>query len=787
MSGLKKKYLGLIVTFICLFLVWYVSLPSQLFDDPTSTVIEDTQGELLGARIAEDGQWRFPIIEEVPLRFKLALLQFEDRYFYYHPGFNPFSAIRALVQNLKEGRISQGGSTISMQVIRLSRKGKSRTIPEKILEIVLATRLEMRYTKHEILCLYASYAPFGGNVVGLDAASWRYYGRPPHDLSWAEAATLAVLPNAPSLIFPGRNQEALTAKRNRLLDKLLAAGNIDSLTCNLSKLEPLPGRPLPLPQLASHLLDRIALNYQGQRVQTTINTYLQQRAVSIVEEHSRVLKANHVYNAAAIIIEVNTGNVLAYVGNSRQSSSNENGAQVDVINAPRSTGSILKPFLYIAMMDEGSVLPTTLIPDIPTQIAGYSPKNFHPVYDGAVPASQVLSRSLNVPSVRMLRDYGIEKFHHMLQELGMTTVSQTPSHYGLSLILGGAEGSLWELAGVYASLSRVLANYRANHGSYNPGDFHMPTFFQDDRHVKTMPLHDDPGVSAGALWLCWEALASVNRPDSESGWQVMSSQGKIAWKTGTSFGGRDAWAIGSTRDYVVGVWTGNASGEGRPGHTGTGSAAPIMFELFGLLPGSAWFDQPYDALEQISVCRQSGYRAGMNCHETDMIQVTRRALQSPPCPYHQLIHMDTTMTFRVNSHCENVSAIRQVSWFVLPPAIEWFYKYRNPLYKPLPPYRADCHQESGIPVMELIYPGEGQAIYIPKELDGKPGMAVFEVAHRQEKKTIYWHIGEDYIGETQTPHRMALNPPYGYHLLTLVDEDGQRLTRVFEIVSREDS
>jgi penicillin-binding protein 1C len=786
--NLKFRYL--LAALMLFLLVWFFSLPRNLFPDPTSTVIEDRSGDLLGARIAADGQWRFPPLEVVPERFEEALIAFEDRYFYLHPGVNPLAVVRALVQNIRAGRRVSGGSTISMQVIRLSRKGKPRTIKEKMLEMLQATRLEARYSKRSILSLYASHAPFGGNVVGLDAAAWRYFGRADEELSWAEAATLAVLPNAPSLIFPGKNHEVLLVKRNNLLDKLLHRGKLDSLTCELSKLEPLPGRPYPLPQYASHLLDRVYNSNRGARVQTTIDTHLQQRAVTIIQENYHVLKSNHVNNAAAIIIEVKTGNVLAYVGNTLNPGNQEQGHMVDVITAPRSTGSILKPFLFAAMMQEGDLLPNTLVPDIPTQIAGYSPKNYSLTYDGVVPAKRSLARSLNVPSVRMLREYGVEKYHFILKRLGMSTLIFPPGHYGLSLILGGAEGSLWEISGMYASLSRVLRHHAEYYGKYDPADIHPPNFVLQPLPGKKPPLHErrdlrDHGpVSAAAVWLTWEALVEVNRPDAESGWQLMSSQGRVAWKTGTSFGGRDAWAVGTTRNYVVGVWVGNATGEGRPELTGIGAAAPIMFQLFDLLPASPWFDQPYGEMEQVAVCRESGHRAGIHCHTTDTMWVHARGLQTPPCPYHELIHLDPSGQYRVSSDCEAVSNMITASWFVLPPTMEWFYRSRHPAFLPLPPWRSDCSGQRGPAVMEIIYPREGMAIYVPRELDGAPGRAVFEVAHRNDQVRVFWHLDGDYLGETRHSHQMALAPEQGFHTLTLVDDEGNTLTRVFEIVGK---
>ena len=228
------------------FILYGFCLPEKLFKDPLSTVMFDGKGVLLGAKIADDGQWRFPEIADVPHKLALCIVTFEDRYFYRHPGFNPVSMVRAIFQNIKAGRIVQGGSTITMQVIRLSRKGKPRTVGEKIIEILLATRLELSATKEEILRLYCSHAPYGGNVVGLDAASWRYFGLSGPELSWGEAALLAVLPNSPSLIHPGRNRLLLTEKRNRLLERIRQQGAIDSVTCRTAKLEPIPELPLPL-------------------------------------------------------------------------------------------------------------------------------------------------------------------------------------------------------------------------------------------------------------------------------------------------------------------------------------------------------------------------------------------------------------------------------------------------------------------------------------------------------------------------------------------------------------
>ena len=400
-----KIRLSILVVVVVAFLL---CLPEPIFNTPTSTILNDRNGKLLGAKIADDGQWRFPLIDSVPSKFEDCILYFEDEYFYWHPGINPVSVFKAFIQNIKAGDIVRGGSTITLQVIRLSREGKPRTIYEKLIEFVLALRLELRYSKEDILKLYSSHAPFGGNVVGLEAASWRYYNRPPNMLSWGESATLAVLPNAPALIYPGKNQHKLLEKRNRLLDKLASKEIIDPMSCELAKMEPLPGKPNALPQISPHLLDRsIVEGQKGKRIISTIDTDIQQKANRLVAKYYKQYVNNEIYNAALLVIDVKTKQVLAYVGNT-PSEYEETGRDVDMITAKRSSGSILKPFLYTWMFNDGELLPKMLLPDIPTQFYGFAPKNFNEKYDGAVPADNALARSLNIPAVRLLQDYGIE-------------------------------------------------------------------------------------------------------------------------------------------------------------------------------------------------------------------------------------------------------------------------------------------------------------------------------------------------------------------------------------------
>jgi penicillin-binding protein 1C len=782
---IRQYFLSGGCSLVLLMLFWF-SLSDPLFHDPYSTVLADRNGELLGARIADDGQWRFPEPDSVPVKYRQCLIQFEDRYFRYHPGVNPFALMRALVQDLRARRVVSGGSTIPMQVIRMSRTGRSRTVFEKTVEIFLALRLELTNSRDKILSLYAAHAPYGGNVVGLDAASWRYFGRSPEQLTWAESATLAVLPNSPSLIHPGRNRSLLLEKRNRLLQRLRDSNQLDSLDCRLACLEPLPEEPLPLPSLAPHLLDQVCMNFRGQRVTSTIDAELQKKVTRIVEEHHKLLKSNEVHNAACLVLETLSGEVLAYVGNTSNPYMPEYSGDVDIVMSPRSTGSILKPLLFCLMLEEGEILTGSLVPDIPTQYTGYSPKNFSLGYDGAVPARRALARSLNVPAVRMLQSYGLERFHYRLKKLGMNTMVFPAEHYGLSLILGGAEANLWWITGVYASMGRILDHYNGT-GSYYEEDIRDPRFIpgkqSDPSSADAVSPHP---FSAASIWLTFQSLVEVNRPESQAGWKSFESASRIAWKTGTSFGFRDGWAVGTGPAYTVGVWTGNADGEGRPGLTGIGTAAPILFDVLGSLPHQEWFPAPINELHPVRVCRQSGFLPGPNCPELDTAWVTERGLQSPPCPYHIMVHLTEDGKYRVNSDCMEPGKMKHVPWFVLPPLQEWYYRSRNPDYRVLPDLHPDCPATGDIEYMEMIYPRHSARVYVPRQLDGSRGELILEAAHRKPSATIHWHLNGVYLGSTRHIHQMGVRPEKGPCTLTLVDDEGNTLIHHFEVIDRQD-
>lgn len=775
-----------------MFFAWfYFSLPKTLFNAPTSFVITDKDGNLLNACIASDGQWRFPYNDSVPQKFIDCITTFEDKRFFYHLGIDPIAIARAIKQNFSNKKTVSGGSTITMQVARLVKQNNKRNIFNKLTEGLLALRLECSFKKKTILALYASNAPFGSNVVGLDAAAWRYYGRSSKQLSWGEMAALAVLPNAPALVHPGKNAQTLVRKRNELLDKLLANKTIDASTCSLSKLEPLPAEPKALPQLALHLLDRFKKDYplfkkengeQFTAIQTTIDAILQQQVNNILLQHNSVLKGNQIKNAAAIVVDVETGNVLSYVGNIYNPQDSSVESHVDVLASQRSPGSTLKPLLYASLLTEGTMLPQQLIPDIPTQIGGYTPQNFDLGFDGAVPANKALSRSLNIPAVKMLQQFKYQKFYDVLKQCGFTTLNKPADFYGMSLILGGCEINPYELIGVYSSMARMYNHQQKNKGKWNDEDWKMPNYFKAKVKIQNLKINNQKLFDYISLYQTFSAMNEVMRPGEEGLWNLFSSSQKIAWKTGTSFGFRDGWAVGFTPKYAVLVWVGNTTGEGRPELIGIKTAAPILFDIFRLLPTSEWFQFPKYEFQYIPVCHFSGFKATNDCAKVDTIMVSVNAQNASNCPYCRQIHLDKSNSFRVNETCENPSEMNHASWFVLPPTIEYYYKQKHADYKELPPFKQGCIVDAS-KILDIIYPQNEAQIIIPIELNGEKGKTVFTATHKIGNAKLYWHLDNDFIGTTQYNHQLAINPSIGKHIITIVDEDGNSVVKVFEVMN----
>lgn len=729
--------------FASLFVLCFTFLPETL--SPYSFAIYDRHEKLLCASLSTEESYHLPLSTSINKFYKKASIIYEDKAFFLHIGLDFSSIFRSLFLNIKNKKVVSGASTITMQVARILCKNEKRTYFQKIKESLLSLLLEAKYTKEEIFSLYASNAPFGGNVVGVDAASFRYFSTQQENLSLAQVAVLAVLPNQPSLVTLSKMRERLKEKRDKLINKLYHYNIIDAETCELSIAEPLPEKPLPLPFLAMHYHDYLKmnkkLNSQNGKYITTIDYHLQQLVQDMAERHSMRLQENLIFNMAVIIMEVETGKEIAYIGNTGFNHNGKN-IYVDMARAKRSSGSLLKPFLFASMLDRGMIFPKSLLIDIPTQIQNYAPENNSGKYEGAVEAREALTKSLNVPFVRALREYGISPLLDILKRCGFTTFNRKAEEYGLPLILGGGEITLYEACSVYAKLMRCAMGSLA-------------------------PSEDFP-ISQGAAYLTLNELTSGKRPFNEAFWESFADKQKIAWKTGTSDGFKDAWSIGVTPKYIVGVWAGNADGVGRPEIKSNIATLPLMFEIFNVLEKSAWIIKPEKALKQSLVCSYSNYSKGIQCDNEETAELPINAPLPKPCPYCSSVCLTNDGKYRIHAS-EALGNERIENWFILPPSVEVFYVMNHKQYRTLPPF---LNKTQGSSDFEITFPENNSIIEIPVELSEAKGAFTAKVSHKNSDEVLYWDVDGLYLGKTKTFHQFDITLPSGRHILTVTDDGG---------------
>lgn len=781
--------------------------PKRMTAPAWATAVFDSNQQLLDVHIAADQQWRLPYqADELPSRYQTALLSFEDQYFFSHPGINPLAVARAAWSNLQAGHVKSGASTITMQVARLLYGNQPRNWQQKLRETELAFQLEWHFSKAHILKFYADHAPYGGNIVGLTAASWWYFGRAPAALSWSEAALLAVLPNSPGLMHPGRRSDLLQKKRDRLLRQLHAQGHFDATELQLALLEPLPHQPIGWPALAPHLLQSLMKRSPQQALfYSDIDRQLQQQLTDVLARHARTLATAGVNNGAVLVLDHQQQKIRAYLGNM----GNAAGAEVDIIQSRRSSGSILKPFLYGLMLDEGMLTPHSLLPDVPSQFGGYTPVNFDLQFRGAVPAATALALSLNVPAVRMLHQYGVGRFRQQLQAFGLSTITKGADHYGLSLILGGAETTLFELTRSYAAMARLSADAK-NHipllTLHYPAQISKVTPLASSRLLNVQPTSIDSSfrlsnqqspqalleqpslqtdllqlpISQGAAYLTLTALLELERPESEGSWRDYVKSQKIAWKTGTSFGLRDAWAIGVNGRYSIGVWTGNADGAPAAILGGARSSGPILFDAFRLLPDAPWLTKPSLALKMQEICADDGFRKRGQCQTAQIEMPIATHLQSQQS-YQRQLWLDATGSYQLPTGCAMHLPRKAHTRMILPVTMAYFYQPQHPEYLGLPPAYPGCSLFTDQP-MDLLYPTKDSHIRLPLQLDGQLGHSVFRAIHRDKQVQIYWHLDDLYLGQTTVPHQMSVQTSVGRHRLVLTGSDGSRLEQEFTVL-----
>jgi penicillin-binding protein 1C len=770
-AGLTALISGLIIGLLFAF-----SLPAPPFPDDYSLIIRDEQGETIRVFLNSDDQWQLPpeLDGVVPEKLLTAVMFYEDKYFYRHPGFNPLSLLRASAQNLFTFSRISGASTITMQVARIA-VPKERTPVHKILEIMQSIVLEIRYSKPEIIKLYLDHAPYGGNIIGYQTASWKYFGKTAQDLTWAEASLLAILPNSPGLIYPGADSGTLKQKRDNLLMGIKNAGIIDNETLSLATKEPIPQGTLSFPITAPHLTGYIRemLGTSPHIVQSTVNAGLQKKVESLVRSHTEFLQNTGIDNLAVLIAETESGKVRVYLG-SQNFYDTERQGQVDGIRAYRSTGSLLKPFLFALAMDEGLILPETMNKDIPTQYGAFAPQNADYSFRGLVSSSEALIKSLNVPAARLLNAYGLDNFYLFLKSAGMEGLFRNADDYGIPLILGGAEATPWELCMLFRGLARG-------------GVFTSPTLLEDrtqERSLQNPSENPSELISPGACYLTLDILRDLKRPGTEYFWTSFQDHKPIAWKTGTSYGQRDGWAVGVNPDWTIVVWTGNFSGEENANLRSTKTAAPILFDIFNSLPelsGKNWFSISDGILNQVELCLDTGFRATEHCTNT---VIGRKPAGSPPlpeCPYHRTIYVTKDGNSRVHAGCWEPGNYNKQRVLIFPADVTQYLRDRGQRLDRLPPFKDECLESyftqsllgdsSGL---SILYPQDNAKLFIPRELDGSLQKVTVRAGHREDGIMLYWYKNKVYQGFTMDDHVMALSFEEGQQSITVIDEMGVR-------------
>lgn len=744
-------------------------LPEDRLRPPASTVVLDRAGRPLRFFLAPDEQWRIPAnLSEVNPRLLEAVLAYEDQWFDWHPGVNPFSLLRALGQNLNAGRIVSGGSTLTMQVARMI-EPKPRTYRGKLVEIFRALQLELTYSKREILTFYLNLAPYGGNIQGVAAASWLYFGKSPARLSPAEMALILALPQAPESrrpdLFPGPARSA----RNRVLSRLLAQGILKPEEYSRALTSPTPTRRLELPWIAPHLSEMLAPGPQEDgRIVSTIQQEIQLLCEAKLHEHVARLKPRGIRNGAVVVIENSSRAVRALVGSPDFFDLPSQG-QVNAAVALRSPGSTLKPFLYARALDRGLLAPETLVPDVPMRFGKYEPDNYDDTYRGMVTLREALINSLNVPAVQVEAKLGYQGIWSILREARFKGIGPDRNHYGLALILGGAGVNLLELTNLYATL--------ADHGRWRPC-----------RLRETEPLA--PGqtlFSPGSAFLITEILSQVKRPDLDNELILATRLPLLAWKTGTSYGRKDAWSIGYDPQWTVGVWVGNATGEGNPEIVGCLSAAPLLFEIFNALGSGQhppWFARPTSVGER-KVCALSGMIPGPDCPETKTELYLANVSSPKVCTFHRRYEIDDQTGYRLCGYCRQGRRSHSKLFVQWPREVANWMEANHLQVEPIPPHLPTCPHPSPGPAPQIASPQSGDYFLL------RPGVAPdrqqipLRAAVDNQTRIIYWFIDGELLWKGPAAETVFYLPSPGPHRLACMDEEGRKTSIHFQVAEVE--
>jgi len=732
--------------------------PLAALSPAPATVVMARNGVPLRFYLAPDESWRFPVhLGEVAPILKQVVVAAEDRHFRRHPGVDPLALVRAVWSNLLAGHVVSGGSTITMQLARLA-DPRPRTLGAKCIEAFRALQLERRLSKDAILEAYCNLAPYGGNLVGVGAASYFYFGKTPDRLSLAEAALLAVLPRSPVRLDPVRHPRAAKAVRDRLLTELARRRLVTEAAAREAMAAPLPGALRRPPFVAPHFCE-LARSQAGQaaRVVTTLDPAAQQAVANILRGRSSWLRGLGIGSVAAVVLDPSTREVLAMVGGTDFFGDTRFG-QINGATIRRSPGSALKPFLYALAMDQGRIYPQSLLLDIPTGFAGYTPKNYDGLYLGRVTAEQALVTSRNVPAVRLLDAVGTGPFLDLLRRGGLATLDKPAAHYGLSLVLGGGEVTLLSLVDLYADLASL--------GEHRP-----------PRLLLGPPRSGDAATrlfSPEACALVTEILTKLERPDLPTSWERALAVPAVAWKTGTSYGHRDAWAVGYSAGKVIGVWVGNMDGTPVKGISGAVHAGPILFELFRAVEehGSRLAMPPGLNLAEVEVCAESRQLPGPHCPHRLKVQIIPGRTRLGPCPIHGQILVDAHTGLRLTGDCLLTHPARPLTVARYPAELVSWWRASGISFEEPPDPAPGC----GAPAGEgphIVSPSPATPYKLRRDAPAAFQQIALTADAPAGSRRLTWYVDGELTAQGNPGARLFWQPTPGTHRLVVADDHGR--------------
>ncbi|GAB3923519.1 penicillin-binding protein 1C [Larkinella terrae] len=751
-----KALVALLLLFLGLNLVFPLNVRPRY-----STIVTAADGTILHAFLSDDDKWRLVTeLDEITPVLRKTILHKEDNYFYYHPGFNPVSMARAVFRNLTTGRRTSGASTITMQVVRLLEPRK-RTYGSKIIELFRAVQLELFYSKDEILQLYLNLIPYGGNVEGIKSASMLYFGKPPQLLSLAEITTLTIIPNRPSSLRLGLNNKLIVQERNRWLNRFAKTGLFTAEAINDALNEPLDAHRRALPKLAPHLSLRLKKSQPDQPIiHTLVKPNRQAQAEQLVANYVGRVRSMNIHNAAVLVIDNQTMAVEAYVGSADFANSYD-GGQVDGVRAVRSPGSTLKPLLYALAFDKGMMTPKTVLNDVPTSFSGYEPENYDRQFYGPITVESALANSLNVPAVKTLQQLSTPTFVESLKKAGFETIKKQSKGLGLSVILGGCGVTLEELTRLFAAF--------ANGGQIGNLNFVAPN--ESDAPAKKSRL-----ISEDAAFLIMNTLTQITRPDLPNNFDNSYHLPRIAWKTGTSYGRRDAWSIGYNKRYTVGVWVGNFSGEGVPELSGANIATPLLFTIFNTIDynsSSGWFRMP-KSLSMRQVCAETGDVPGETCEHKIVDYAIMGVSPYRRCQHQKAVWTNATGTVSYCAHClpENDGSDDAVRRFFpnLAPELIAFYESRRIPYPKIPPHNPACTRVFAQQGPQIVSPNDGSEYFINPH---QPQQLQLSCQADNEVKVVYWYLNDKLYRKAAPTEGVFFSPQPGALKISCADDKGR--------------